>query len=49
MVPLSIFQLSKKTNENNEVLFIDKKDEIDITDELNKARKKRRRSSARIE
>ena len=38
-----------KTNENNEVLFTDKKDEIELTDELNNARKKRRRSSASIE
>jgi len=38
-----------KTNENNEVLFTDKKDEIELTDELNNARKKRRRSSANIE
>ena len=39
----------KLTNENNEVVFIDKKDEIELTDELNNARKKRRRSSASIE
>ena len=39
----------KSTNENNEVVFIDKKDEIELTDELNNARKKRRRSSAIIE
>ena len=38
-----------KTTENNEVVFIDKKDEIELTDELNNARKKRRRSSASIE
>ena len=38
-----------KTNDNNEVVFTDKKDEIELTDELNNARKKRRRSSARIE
>ena len=37
------------TNENNEVTFIEKKDEIELTDELNNARKKRRRSSASIE
>jgi len=36
-------------NENNEVLFTDKKDEIELTDELTNARKKRRRSSASIE
>ena len=39
----------KSTNENNEVVLIDKKDEIELTDELNNARKKRRRSSANIE
>jgi len=38
----------KSTNENNEVVFTDKKDEIELTDELNNARKKRRRSSASI-
>ena len=45
-------KLTNKTNENNEndeVLFKDKKDEIELTDELNNARKKRRRSSASIE
>jgi len=40
---------TNKTNENNEVLPADKKDEIELTDELNNARKKRRRSSASIE
>jgi len=40
---------TNKTNENNEVVFTDKKDEIGLTDELNNARKKRRRSSASIE
>ena len=38
-----------KTNENNEVVFTDKKDEIEPSDELKNARKKRRRSSASIE
>ena len=38
-----------ENNENNEVVFTDKKDEIELTDELNNARKKRRRSSASIE
>jgi len=38
-----------KTNENNEVLITGKKDEIELTDEINNARKKRRRSSASIE
>ena len=42
-------QSTNKTNDNNEVVFIDKKDEIELTDELNNARKKRRRSSASIE
>ena len=37
------------TKENNEVVFTDKKDEIELTDELNNARKKRRRSSASVE
>ena len=40
---------SNKTNESNEVALNDKKDEIEGTDELNNARKKRRRSSASIE
>ncbi len=40
---------TNKTNENNEVVFTDKKDEIELTDELNNTRKKRRRSSASIE
>ncbi len=38
-----------KNSENNEVEFSDKKDEIELTDELNSARKKRRRSSASSE
>ena len=39
-----------KISENNEVILTDKKDEIELTDELNNsARKKRRRSSASIE
>ena len=40
---------TNKTNENNESLFTDKKEEVELTDELNNARKKRRRSSASIE
>jgi len=40
---------TNKTTENNEVVFIDKKDEIELANELNNARKKRRRSSASIE
>ena len=39
----------KSTNENNEVVFTEKNDEIELIDELNNARKKRRRSSASIE
>ena len=42
-------QSTTKTYENKEVALIDKKDEIEITDEINNARKKRRRSSASIE
>jgi len=40
---------TNKTIENNEVVVKDKKDEIEITDQLANARKKRRRSSASIE
>ena len=39
----------KKADENEEVVFADKKDEIELTDAINNARKKRRRSSASIE
>ena len=42
-------QSTNKTNENKEDAFIDKKDEIEIIDEIKNARKKRRRSSASIE
>jgi ribonuclease E len=42
-------QSTNKTNKNNEVVFNDQKDEIELIDELNNARKKRRRSSASIE
>jgi len=42
-------QSTNKTKDNNEVVFTDKKDETELTDELNNARKKRRRSSASIE
>jgi ribonuclease E len=41
--------LSTKTNENQEVVFLEKEDEIELKDEINNARKKRRRSSASIE
>ena len=37
------------TNDNEEVIFSNKKDEIDLSDDINNARKKRRRSSASIE
>ena len=39
----------KVINKSNEVVLIEKKDEIELTDELNNARKKRRRSSASTE
>ena len=39
----------KKTHENEEVKTTDKKDKIELADEINNARKKRRRSSASIE
>ncbi|WP_288238743.1 Rne/Rng family ribonuclease [uncultured Prochlorococcus sp.] len=42
-------QSTNKTKDNNEVVFTDKEDEIELIDELNNARKKRRRSSANIE
>ena len=45
----SKYKSTNKTTENNEVVYIDKKDEIELTDELNNARKKRRRTSASIE
>ncbi|KGG00492.1 MULTISPECIES: Rne/Rng family ribonuclease [Prochlorococcus] len=40
---------TNQTNENNDVVNTDKKEEIELTDELNNSRKKRRRSSASIE
>ena len=40
---------TKKQSQTEEVIFLDKKDEINLTDEINNARKKRRRSSASIE
>ena len=40
---------TKNTNEDNKIILVDKKDEIELTDDINNARKKRRRSSARIE
>ena len=40
---------TKKNNDKEKVLISDDKGEIDLTDEINNARKKRRRSSANIE
>ncbi|MBO8219838.1 Rne/Rng family ribonuclease [Prochlorococcus marinus] len=40
---------TKKTNENEEVVLLNKNDATEITDEINNARKTRRRSSASIE
>ena len=42
-------EATNKTNENEKVISLDQKDEIALTDEMNNARKKRRRSSASIE
>jgi ribonuclease E len=39
----------KKTDENQEIIISDKTNELELTDEINNARKKRRRSSANIE
>ncbi len=41
--------LPKKAKNNEEVIILDNSDEIELTDEINNARKKRRRSSASIE
>ena len=40
---------TQKTHKNEEVVILDNNDEIELTDEINTARKKRRRSSASIE
>ncbi len=40
---------TKQTNENEEAVFLDKKDEIEVNDDINNSRKKRRRSSASVE
>ena len=40
---------TNKTNDKNAIVFIDTADEIELTDEINNTRKKRRRSSASIE
>ena len=42
-------EATSKTNENEEVVSLNQKDEIEVTNEINNARKKRRRSSASIE
>jgi len=42
-------EATNKANENEELASSDQKDEIEPTDEINNARKKRRRSSASIE
>ena len=41
--------LQKEINENDKVASLDKNDEIELNNEINNARKKRRRSSASIE
>ena len=46
---ISMDKSSKKDLDNEEVILLDKKDQIELTDEINNARKKRRRSSANIE
>ena len=45
----SVDMSTKTTNENEKVDFLDNKNEIELKDEINNARKKRRRSSASIE
>ena len=47
--PNSNNEATNNTNENAKVVSLDQKDEIELTDEINNARKKRRRSSASIE
>ena len=47
--PNSKDKSTQKANKNNEVLLIDNNDKTELTDEINSARKKRRRSSASIE
>ena len=42
-------EATNKTNENEEIVSLNQKDKIELTDEINNARKKRRRSSASIE
>ena len=40
---------TKNSDENKQVEFLEKEGEIEFADEINNARKKRRRSSANIE
>ena len=40
---------TKQTNKTEEVSFSENKDEIEIKDDINNSRKKRRRSSASVE
>ena len=42
-------EAKNKTNQNEAVVSLHQNDEIEVTDEINNARKKRRRSSASIE
>ena len=42
-------EATNQTNENEEIVSLNQNDEIELTDEINNARKKRRRSSASIE
>ena len=46
---LNATKLAINKIENDKVLISDEKGEIELTDEINNARKKRRRSSANIE
>ena len=40
---------AKKTDKSEEIVYLENNDQIELPDELNNARKKRRRSSASIE
>ena len=42
-------KIAKRKVDNKEVVFLEKQDEVEPTEEINNARKKRRRSSANIE
>ena len=46
---ISKINQQKKTNIHEEVMFLEKKDEIELTNEINNSRKKGRRSSASID